>query len=177
MSGARTLAGAARVGPLVAAGGAAAIVLWGLRRHLLVVTVSGGSMRPAYQDGERLLALRRPGARVRAGRVVVAESPDRETLTWQERDAAGSPALLIKRVAATAGEPVPPEVAGGHARVPAGRVVLLGDNAAASFDSRQAGCFPADRVVAVVIGRLGGHRASGDGSGTPRKEGDRRWSS
>ncbi|NBE94656.1 hypothetical protein FE391_12625 [Nonomuraea sp. KC401] len=44
---------------------------------------------------------------------VVADSPDRETLTWQERGAAGPMALLIKRVAATEGEPVPP---GGRRR-------------------------------------------------------------
>ncbi|MBF8191042.1 S24/S26 family peptidase [Nonomuraea sp. K274] len=174
------------LGPLGALAGTVAcvaIAAWQARRHLLIVTVSGDSMRPAYRDGERLLAVRSPAA-ARVGSVVVAESPDRETLTWPERaPATAEPVLLIKRVAATAGDPVPHGAVTGLAadrrgRVPAGRVVLLGDNAAASFDSRQVGYFPADRVVAVVVRRLCGggaraHRTPGDRPGTPKKEGDR----
>ncbi|MFC4014996.1 S26 family signal peptidase [Nonomuraea purpurea] len=121
--------------------GTAVTAAWLARRLLLVVTVSGDSMRPAYRDGDTLLAVRRPALGLRAGRVVVAESPDRDTLTWPARP----PTLLIKRVAATAGD---------TGRVPAGQVELLGDNAAASFDSRQIGFFPAERVIAVVVARL-----------------------
>lgn len=63
---------------------------------------------------------------------------------------------LIKRVAAAPGDPVPrptvPALAHtADGRVHPGRLVLLGDNAAGSFDSRQLGSFPADRVLGVVI--------------------------
>ncbi|MER6945856.1 S26 family signal peptidase [Nonomuraea sp. NPDC000554] len=180
------------LGALAGTAACVAVAVWQARRHLMLVTVRGDSMRPAYRDGQRLLAVRRPAVGVRAGRVVVTESPDRETLTWPERaDGRAAATLLIKRVAATAGDHVPRGsvaglAAGQRGRVPAGQVVLLGDNATVSFDSRQAGYFPADRVVAVVVGRLSGgtardqptaHRTPGDRSGTPRKEGDRRWSS
>ncbi|MEV0623447.1 S24/S26 family peptidase [Nonomuraea sp. NPDC050404] len=161
---ARGVRAAAALGPVLW------LLLWLVRRHLLIVTVAGDSMRPAYRDGDRLLAVRRPAVRIRTGRVVVAESPDRDTLTWPPRPSA---APLIKRVAALAGEPAPTG-SGEGGRVPAGRVALLGDNAAASFDSRQAGCFPTDRVVAVVIARLPGKAPE---NGTPMMEGDPRWSS
>jgi signal peptidase I len=35
-------------------------------------------------------------------------------------------------------------------------LVLLGDNPAASFDSRQAGFFPAERLLGAVVRRLPG---------------------
>ncbi|MER7210835.1 S26 family signal peptidase [Streptosporangium sp. NPDC000239] len=35
--------------------------------------------------------------------------------------------------------------------MPPGRPVLLGDNQEAGYDSRHVGCFPAERVLGVVL--------------------------
>ena len=126
---------------LLVAGGA----LW-LRSRVLVVRVTGQSMLPAFDDGQKLLARRT--SRVQAtGAVVVVKPFD-------------GPLLVVKRVAATAGEAVPPEVA-ERARlapgdvVPAGSLVVLGDNADASIDSRAWGLLPESSVVAVVVRKMG----------------------
>ncbi|WP_051753624.1 S26 family signal peptidase [Streptomyces achromogenes] len=114
-------------------------------RRLLVVTVRGTSMTPTHHHGERLLVRRT--RTVRRGQVVVALRP-RSPAVWREDR--HSP-LIVKRVAAVPGERVPP-----------GRVVLLGDNTAASVDSRQLGFFPLDDVLGVVTRSLprpeGAHR-------------------
>ncbi|MFD7720695.1 S26 family signal peptidase [Streptomyces sp. NPDC059814] len=73
--------------------------------------------------------------------------------------------LLVKRVVALAGDPVPPEVreaagAAEGALVPAGQLVALGDNPAFSTDSRFRGTLPARSVVGVGL-ELGG-RAGGE---------------
>lgn len=127
---------------------ASAAVLRGLRRRLIVATVVGTSMLPAFRPGERVLVRRRaPGLRV--GDVVVLVSPD----------SAGDPAprLLVKRVAALAGDPQ----ADGSV-VPRDAVVVLGDNG--GYDSRQFGPLPRAQVVGVVLRRLGGGTPAG-GSG------------
>ena len=104
------------------------------------VAVKGMSMAPALLPGDHLLV--RPvhrgttafgflSARLRRGDLVVLadpESPGR----W-----------VVKRVAAAPGESV--DVAGRHLRAEAG-VVVLGDNAAASTDSRDYGAVPLDAV-------------------------------
>jgi nickel-type superoxide dismutase maturation protease len=98
--------------------GVAAAVL--VRRHLDVVEVSGSSMAPALQPGDRLLvesltfALRAP----RAGELVLAPDP---RLPSRE---------LVKRVAAVG---------------PTG-IDLRGDHPAASTDSRSFGPIPASSV-------------------------------
>jgi signal peptidase I len=53
----------------------------------------------------------------------------------------------IKRVGAVAGEPVPAGIPVSDAVVREGKLVLLGDNAEASFDSRIVGCFPANLLL------------------------------
>jgi nickel-type superoxide dismutase maturation protease len=85
------------------------------------VEVEGPSMLPTLAPGERLLVARGPGARLRAGDLVVVHDPE-----VPER-------LLVKRV-----------VSLGDAGV-----VVAGDNAAASRDSRAFG--PVAR--ALVVGR------------------------
>jgi len=81
------------------------------------VAVTGNSMRPALEPGDRVLAVRT--RRARAGDLVVV------------RDPRATGRLLVKRVAAV----------GAHG------VEVLGDNAAASTDSRVFGPVP------VVWGR------------------------
>jgi signal peptidase I len=66
---------------------------------------------------------------------------------------------MIKRAVAVPGETVPPDsvpadVEGSEGRVPDGMLVLLGDNRKDSFDSRQVGYFPSDRVLGVAVRRL-----------------------
>ncbi|MET8048498.1 S26 family signal peptidase [Streptosporangium sp. NPDC005286] len=136
-------------GPLL--GVLAAAVLAGLlwtRRRFLVVTVHGVSMEPTYREGERLLIRRASLAAVRPGQVVVMADPVPPG-QW-----------IIKRAAAVPGDPVPGEVAAAAraapgARVPAGCLVLLGDNPAASVDSRRFGYFSGGRLLGVVSRRLG----------------------
>jgi signal peptidase I len=137
------------------------VVIWVLGRRLVAVTVRGISMEPAFQDGDRVLVRR--GRTPSSGQVVVAEHPGLGH-GWHRPPvgpAAGAGAIagrtwMIKRVAAVPGEPVPrdrvPVLADvPEERVPPGKLVLLGDNSAASSDSRQRGYFPAERVLGVVV--------------------------
>lgn len=122
------------------------------RHRLFVVAVHGTSMLPTYQPGERLLAYR--GRRLAVGQVVVARHP------WDPGT------YLIKRIAALPTDAVPesvresvraspPAPAGDAAtepvRVPAGSLVLLGDNTRASFDSRRVGYFAMEAVLGRVL--------------------------
>ncbi|MEX2981183.1 S26 family signal peptidase [Streptomyces sp. C36] len=152
---------------LAAAAGAALVAATAtlvLTRGLVVVTVRGASMSPAFEDGDRVLVRR--GSRPAVGQVVVAEHPAPGG-TWPDPPvppAAGATAVhgrawLIKRVAAVPGDPVPRH----HVRslattperhVPPGRLVLLGDNSGISYDSREVGYFPLERVLGTVMRRL-----------------------
>ncbi|MEV5599268.1 S26 family signal peptidase [Streptomyces sp. NPDC052496] len=136
-----------------------------LERRIVTVTVQGQSMTPAYHDGDRVLVRRR--AVPVPGSVVVVERPPFQA-PWPEPPvpAAAPPHRIygrqwvIKRVAAGPGDAVPrdsvPSLAGvPEPLVPDGRLVLLGDNAAQSYDSRQVGYFPSARVLGVVVSRGG----------------------
>jgi signal peptidase I len=68
----------------------------------------------------------------------------------------GNPSWLIKRAVALPGDPVPradvPALRDAEGdRVPAGHLVVLGDNRRSSYDSRTAGYFPANALLGVVI--------------------------
>ena len=136
-----------------------------LRRRLFVVTVHGASMEPGLADGDKLLARRVTfapgsglrGSGLRAGQIVIVEAPVRDPgWAWRRGRLAAPDAggWIVKRVAAVPGDPVPAGLAPGR-RVPAGRLLLLGDNPAASIDSRELGFVPADRVLGVMVRRLG----------------------
>ncbi|WP_439679705.1 S26 family signal peptidase [Embleya sp. MST-111070] len=169
-----------------ALGGAA--LLW-VRQRYLVATVEGSSMEPTLAPGDRLLVRR--GVRVRAGQVVVVLVPNPPTLpglppelrelTPEELAAlpmrpelaprpAGRP--MIKRAVAVGGDRVPRErfpvlrdVA--EERVPEGALVVLGDNTAASWDSRAYGFVHRDQVVGVAVRRI----APPGGAGPTSREG------
>ncbi|MFI7135559.1 signal peptidase I [Nonomuraea sp. NPDC050153] len=139
-------------GVLVAAAGALVA-----RRRYVVVTVEGTSMAPTLRDGDRVLVRRRRVDQVSRGDVVVLEPPsDPARVFVPETDGTR---WNIKRAVALPGDPVPPDVdgpaAGAVARVPAGALVVYGDNPH-SVDSRQRGFFPADRLLGVALRRLGG---------------------
>jgi signal peptidase I len=118
------------------------VLLW-FRRHYTAVTVCGLSMQPTLYDGDRVLVRRVPPARLHVGDVVVAR-PDRLR--------SGGVRWLVKRVAALPGDPVPESVSGRVDRtaVPDGALILLGDNAAASWDSRTLGLFD----IVLLLGRV-----------------------
>jgi nickel-type superoxide dismutase maturation protease len=109
---------------LVAAG---VLALGGLATALLRplgrVVVEGGSMRPALEPGDRLLLVRR--RTYRPGAVVAVPDP---------RDGR----LLVKRVAGVA---------------PDGRLVVAGDDPAASTDSRTFGPVPRSSVRGQAVHR------------------------
>ncbi|MFE3202458.1 S26 family signal peptidase [Embleya sp. NPDC059237] len=147
---------------LAACGGVLGLAAVAAVRYAVVrVTVRGDSMAPVYRDGARVLVHR--GGRVAVGRVVVLERPvpgvlwplPPVTRTASARTV-GARRWIIKRVAAVPGDPAPfdrvPML--DHTpgcRVPAGRLVLLGDNPLNSYDSRQAGYFPMERVLGTVV--------------------------
>ena len=145
-----------------------------LRRRLAVVAVIGPSMQPTLVAGDRVLARRVGPGDVRAGQIVVIEKPGDDG-AWPAGHRPARPReWMIKRVAAVPGDPRPafmPVRAGGGSGgatlvVPAGQLVVLGDNPARSLDSRQLGYIPADRVLGVVTRsmRRAGTRPP-DGSG------------
>ncbi|MET8454278.1 S26 family signal peptidase [Streptomyces sp. NPDC005209] len=130
---------------------AAAIATTVLRRRYIIVTVIGSSMSPTLVAGDRVLVRRAPLEAIATGRLVVTEPPREHR--WDRVRAHG---LLIKRAAAVPGDPLPREGAPAFAdlpeeRVPEGRIVLLGDNPAASLDSRHCGYFQAEQIVGVVL--------------------------
>jgi signal peptidase I len=96
---------------------------------------------------------RRPARRVRAGDVVVYRDG------FQVQPGAG---WVVKRVAAVAGEAllagqVPERIAGDRV-VPAGQLVVAGDNPAVGFDSRQFGYLPGEWLLGTVVRALPTHR-------------------
>jgi signal peptidase I len=127
-----------------------------LRRRYVEVRVSGTSMTPTYQPGDRALVRRTDAAALRVGDIVVIEKPESDG-TWSPDDHAGDRQWVIKRVAALPGDPVPPPVPvnglGAGRIVPPGKLVVLGDAGRYSFDSKQHGFFPLDRVLGVAVRR------------------------
>jgi signal peptidase I len=129
------------IGGVAIAVALAAVVI--ARRRYLVVSVVGNSMLPTLHDGQRLLARRRQ--RARRGDVVAFLPPagHRHFADLAHR---------VKRVAAIAGDPVPPWLDAADPRVPDGKLVVLGDNPN-SEDSRHYGYVDEAAIVGVVTGQ------------------------
>lgn len=123
-----------------------------------LVRVQGHSMEPTFYTGQWLLVRRLnwPSPPLRVGDVVVFRLENE---------------LLVKRVAALGGQPVPGEsqprlLRALHARpgngeppvlsaapeaIPAGRIYVLGDNPPVSDDSRSFGPIPLSTVIGRVL--------------------------
>jgi signal peptidase I len=114
------------------------------RRYLMLITVRGRSMAPAYQDGDRLVIVRRGSCAV--GDVITFRAPG--SLPMGVR-------WLVKRAAAIAGDPVPADFANSVSGtvVPEGRLLVRSD-AAEGLDSRQLGFIDVRDVAGVVRRRL-----------------------
>lgn len=144
----------------------AGAALWWARSVWTRVEISGASMSPTFESGDRVLARRVAPGRVVTGDVIVFEGPGADAEVAAELigrlrtyvAVAQDPPVLtgggssgqrvIKRVAATAGEHLPFAIP-GHPEgsvVPAGHLVVVGDNPGSSVDSRQHGYISADQV-------------------------------
>ncbi|WP_080636884.1 S26 family signal peptidase [Salinispora vitiensis] len=120
-------------------------------RTFVLITVKGESMKPALLPGDRVLVRR--GARgIRRGCIVVVARPNPVT-GWRGAPPVspdvGASDWYIKRLAAMAGDLMPPPMS-GRSVVPANHVVVFGDNLP-SADSRQFGACPIDQVLGVVV--------------------------
>lgn len=181
-TGARRCATAAAV-----TAAAVAVSVLAARTVLRLINVEGASMEPGLVEGDRLLCLRLPdplrrgrtvgdllgrSGLLRSGSLVVARGP-----FGPFADPDRPPVLAVKRLAALPGEPLPDGVdaapgGGRDGRVPPGHLVLLGDNAENSEDSRDWGPVPQDRLYAVPLrvlpvrrGRQSARTAAGGRSG------------
>ncbi|MFI7639617.1 S26 family signal peptidase [Nonomuraea sp. NPDC049400] len=116
-----------------------------LRRTYSIIRVDGDSMAPALVDGDRILARRVSPSDLRRDQIAVVANR-----------LLGGGGLLVKRIAALPGDLVP-EIAKdviADERVPEGQLVLLGDNAHTSFDSRALGFFPVSDIQAISIRKM-----------------------
>ncbi|MFE3519087.1 S26 family signal peptidase [Streptomyces sp. NPDC059166] len=128
--------------------GAAAI-----RRTFMLISVIGESMSPTYNTGDRVL-IRRGSRSIRRGQVVVVIRPAGET-GWAKSQELEINAMTrtwsIKRVAAIGGDDYPTQVR-GQGKVPAGHILVIGDDPL-SIDSKRHGPCPRNQVIGVLVAR------------------------
>jgi signal peptidase I len=140
---------AALVAAIIATAAAAVLAL---RHHYTVIVVRGRSMMPTLREGQKVLARRVRGQTVRSGDIVILRVPGLGL------DGTPNRYTAVKRVAATAGDPLPPflppQTTTGRGLLPAGHLAVLGDNMTASVDSREWGLVPAANVLARVVRTL-----------------------
>jgi len=117
---------------------ALAAMVWAIA-NLRIAVVTGPSMYPTLRHHDRVLVRRT--RRPRRGDIVLVRMPAPAGAHW-----------IVKRVAALPGDPAPAHLSGP--RVPAGMLVLLGDNAQASADSRDFGYVPAERLFGIIVRRI-----------------------
>jgi signal peptidase I len=132
-----------------------AIVL--LRSRFVVVRVTGVSMEPVLREGQRVLVRRVGVGVVQRGDIVVF------ALASVRMKQPGDPPWMVKRAVAISGDPIPYESISSSSiaertHVPAGQIVVRGDNPIRSFDSRQAGFIDGSALLGVVVRELRSER-------------------
>lgn len=145
-------------------------LLFLIRSYLVVVTLSGQSMYPTLQHGDRVLAIRRwPVRWVRRGQVVLVWPwlpSDTRLRSLQEVE------IYIKRVVAVAGDSITTSItdlypdmrqeqvvshdANGRREwvIPASHIFVRGDNLLGGYDSLTWGPIPVHTVLAVILMKL-----------------------
>lgn len=139
--------------------------LLALRWRYLVIQVTGQSMEPSLQPGDRVLVRRADLAGLHTGMIVVLRG-------WPDTVEAGG--WLIKRLAGVPGDLVPEaaRTGCGHVRViPAGMAVVLSENETGG-DSRIWGFASASQVVGYVTSPLA---RSGGRAAPPSRTVSARW--
>jgi hypothetical protein len=105
-----------------------------------------------------LLRLAVAQLRFRPGRSVVLLVVLMATVACFGADGTPNRHTAVKRVAATAGDPLPhflsPQTTTSGELLPVGHLAVLGDNMTASADSRQWGLVPVANVLATVVRTL-----------------------
>lgn len=124
-----------------------------LRRYSVVV-VHGDSMNPALRDGDRVLV--RVTTTLRTGQIVLVRPDPASRSAVLDTQASGG--LMIKRLAAVGGEPVPRQLrrvvgANDSDVVPPDNVLVLGDHPC-SEDSKLWGYLARGQVRGVVVRQL-----------------------
>lgn len=138
-----------------------AILLLLFRRTFAVVTVNGPSMEPALHDGDRLLVRQLRGKIPRPGRIVMIAPLTSDGRPISASLPASGRLWLAKRLIAGPGDRIPDDLEPTLGQtVPSGSMIVLGDNAAHSVDSRQEGFFAADRIRGVVVRTLASYEFS-----------------
>lgn len=128
------------------------------RHNFVMVSVSGRSMQPAFQSGDRMIVRRQPVEGIEVGAVVVFRHPLAYD-GWGSLPMArsvGNGRWAVKRVAALPGDAVPDSVRlvlGGPRLVPVGKMVVLADDDR-GYDSRQWGFIPMEHILGSVARRL-----------------------
>ncbi|MEH0447706.1 MULTISPECIES: S26 family signal peptidase [unclassified Streptomyces] len=146
------------VGLLTVIAVAALCLLRWIRRNITIVRVLGPSMSPTYRDGEKVITRRVRTSKLRTGDVAVLNTVTGHRVS---PGAAATHLPVIKRVAALPGDMVPEDIrfaAWGTRQVPrtvpAGLLLVLGDNRESSIDSRSYGFLSLNAVEGKVMRKL-----------------------
>ena len=111
----------------------ALLLALGVRSAVHIYAIPSPSMEPTLQVGDHIAVTPYRSSLPQRGDVVVFRSP------------LNSDELMVKRIAAVAGDLV--EGGRGQLIVPRDCYFVLGDNRANSFDSRQWGVLPRNRII------------------------------
>lgn len=131
--------------------GLAILVVYLVRKRYVMVGVRGPSMEPTLSDGDRVVVRRANVEAIKRDQLVVLVSPYDKVwhdLSLQQIKNLVDTEWIVKRAAAIPGDPVPGDSSG--ATVPTGALYVLGDNPAASYDSREFGCVRGELILGTV---------------------------
>ncbi|GAB2847065.1 hypothetical protein GCM10022221_52970 [Actinocorallia aurea] len=127
-----------------------------ISKRFVIINIIGDSMSPSFCDGDMVL-FRRCGD-FGLGDVVIVHHPGNtrdETASNDSLRIKESEPLIVKRVAGIGKRVDGAPATRGHTdEIPPGKVILLGDNADGSIDSRHYGPFRASDIAGVALYKL-----------------------